>query len=81
MNRDRKIDNYITSRVFGLPLMLLTLALVLWITISGANVPSAILANFLFGFEDNLTALLQSLNAPEWFHGVFVLGLYRTMLG
>jgi ferrous iron transport protein B len=79
MNRDRKIDNYITSRVFGLPLMLLTLAIVLWITISGANVPSAILANFLFGFEDNLTAILQNINAPGWFHGVFVLGLYRTM--
>ncbi len=78
-NRDRKIDNIITSRLFGIPIMLLSLALVFWITISGANVPSAMIADFLFGVEDKLTQLFAYLNAPDWLHGVLILGLFRTL--
>ena len=37
---DQRIDRLITSPVFGLPLMLLMLAAVFWLTITGANVPS-----------------------------------------
>ena len=49
--------------------MLLMLALVFWITISGANYPSALLSKLLFGFEDRLTELLLRLHSPEWLHG------------
>lgn len=78
-DRDYKIDNYITSRVFGIPLMIALLALVFWITIAGANIPSSLLADFLFFIEDKLTILFQYLHAPDWLHGLLVLGLYRTM--
>ena len=71
---DRKIDNIVTSRILGYPLMLALLSLVFWLTISGANLPSAILAEVLFGFQDRLTALCQWLGAPTWLHGVLVLG-------
>lgn len=77
--RDKKIDNIITSRRFGLPIMLLTLAVVFWITITGANIPSSLLADFLFAIEDRLTALFQYFHAPEWLHGILILGLYRTL--
>lgn len=79
INRDRIIDNYITSKRFGIPLMLLTLALIFWITISGANYPSALLSDFSFMIEGKLTLLFDYLKAPEWLHGVLVLGLYRTL--
>ncbi|WP_459478390.1 ferrous iron transport protein B [Clostridium saccharoperbutylacetonicum] len=79
INRDRVIDNYITSKIFGIPLMLLVLALVFWITITGANIPSDIIANVLFKFEDKLTLWFTSINAPSWLHGVLILGLYRTL--
>lgn len=79
VSRDRKIDNYITSKTFGIPLMLLTLALVLWITITGANYPSQIIGNFLFSLQDKLTLWFTSINAPTWLHGVLVLGMYRTL--
>jgi ferrous iron transport protein B len=77
--RDKKIDNIITSKRFGLPIMLLALALVFWITVTGANIPSSLLADFLFYIEDRLTELFTYLNAPAWFHGVLILGLYRTL--
>jgi len=44
---DSRIDRLVTSRVFGLPIMLLMLAVVFWITVSGANVPSAFIAGVL----------------------------------
>ncbi len=41
---DQKIDRLVTSPVFGLPIMAFMLAAVFWLTIAGANVPSAMLA-------------------------------------
>ncbi|OOM79664.1 ferrous iron transport protein B [Clostridium puniceum] len=79
LNRDKIIDNYITSKIFGIPLMLLILAAIFWITITGANIPSEIIANLLFAFEDKLTLWFNNMNAPSWLHGVLILGLYRTL--
>lgn len=79
VDRDKKIDDIITSKRFGIPLMMLMLAVVLWITIAGANVPSQMLADILFKFQDVLTDMFTKVNAPEWLHGVLILGLYKTM--
>ncbi len=79
LNRDRKIDDIVTSKRFGIPLMLMVLIIILWITVIGANYPSQILANFLFGIEGRITELFFKLNAPDWLHGVLVLGIYRTL--
>lgn len=78
-NRDRKIDDYITSRIFGIPIMIGILAVVLWITIEGANIPSNILASLLFKFQNKLTELFMDMNAPKWLYGAVVLGVYRTI--
>jgi len=78
-NRDRLIDNYITSKTFGIPLMLLMLGGILWITITGANYPSTMLAAFFFSIEEILTGWFISINAPNWLHGILILGLFRTL--
>ena len=78
-NWSKSLDNILTSKIFGYPIMLLLLGAILWITITGANVPSAILADVLFGFQNVLTGVFVSLGAPDWLHGVLVLGLYRGM--
>src|SRR5918994_567312 len=54
---DQKIDRIVTSRLFGLPLMLLILAVIFWLTFIGANVPSAMLATAFFAVEDWAAAL------------------------
>jgi len=79
INLDYKIDNLVTSKWLGYPLMILLLVGVLWITIEGANVPSGFLANWLFAFQDQLTVWFQWVGAPAWLHGVLVLGVYRTL--
>lgn len=79
INKDKKIDDIITSKVFGLPIMLGILGLVFWITIQGANIPSQFLAKILFGFQEKLTLWSSTLGIPDFIHGIFVLGLYRTL--
>jgi len=76
---DHTIDNFVTSKWLGYPLMILLLIGVLWITIEGANIPSGILAIWLFAFQDQLTLWSQWAGAPEWVHGILVLGVYRTL--
>ena len=76
---DRRIDRILTSRWAGYPIMLLLLALVFWLTITGANIPSQLLADLLFRFQDNLTGLFLRIGAPDWLHGMLVLGAYRVL--
>ncbi|MGI5850235.1 MAG: ferrous iron transport protein B [Christensenellales bacterium] len=76
---DRRIDKILTSKIFGLPIMLALLALIFWLTISGANYPSQLLSSGLFWIEDQLTAFFAWLGTPSWVHGVLVLGMYRTL--
>lgn len=79
INWDKKLDDILTSKITGYPIMLLLLGVVFWITIEGANYPSQLLANILFGFEDKLTSLFMYINAPDWLHGLLILGMYRTL--
>lgn len=77
--RDRRIDRVVTSRIWGYPLMIALLALIFFLTISGANVPSQWLAKGLFRVEEVLAALLLRLGAPAWLRGLLVDGAFRTL--
>ncbi len=76
---DRKIDRLLTGRLLGYPLMLLLLAFVFWLTISGANYPSEILSDILFSFQDTLSRFFVFLGAPPWLHDITVFGIYRVL--
>lgn len=76
---DRKIDNVLTSKVFGFPIMIALLGFIFWLTIQGANYPSQLLAKLLFGIEDWLNGLALWGALPSWLHGVVVMGMYRTL--
>lgn len=76
---DSKIDDILTSRWAGFPLMILVLGMLLWITIAGANVPSGMIAAILFWGQDRLTELLNWAGLPSWAEGFLVQGSYRTL--
>ncbi|MDM5187168.1 nucleoside recognition domain-containing protein [Bacillus sp. DX4.1] len=75
--RSEKLDKIFTSPIFGFPIMLGILAILFYLTIAGANVPSDKIAEFFGWAEGHLTAWFQAMNAPEWIHGVLILGLFR----
>ncbi len=76
---DRRIDRLLTSPLFGLPLMLLILAAIFWLTIAGANVPSQMLMTSLLWFEGVGSRFFDSLGAPWWLTGFVWHGVYRSL--
>ena len=79
LDRDEKIDRIVSSKTFGIPLMLLLLCGILWITIEGANIPSDIISNILFSIEPKIYDLLNALHFPLWLNEMFTYGMYRTL--
>ena len=77
--RDRQLDRLFTSRATGIPVMLLLLVGILWLTIEGANLPSELLSRLFFWGQERLTDLFVALGAPDWLHGALVLGVYRVL--
>ena len=59
--------------------MILLLFFIFWLTITGANYPSSLLADGLFWIQERLSDLFFLLHAPDWLHGALVLGVYRVL--
>ncbi len=76
---DQKVDKILTSPIFGIPIMGALLALVFWLTIVGANVPSALLADGLFWLEDQMAQGMQLLGSPWWLTGFLIHGVYKGL--
>jgi ferrous iron transport protein B len=76
---DHRVDRLVTSPVLGLPLMLLLLAVVFWLTIVGANLPSRLLGAALFWIEAQAAVLFESWGAPWWLTGFIWHGTYRGL--
>ena len=74
--RDRRLDRLLTGPATGIPVMLLLLGAVFWLTIWGANAPSALLNRWLMALQEPLRTLLSG--APWWVQGALVDGVYRT---
>ena len=74
---DRTLDNILTNRLWGPLVMIGLLALVLWLTITGANVPSALLADLLIGIVyPALHSLAAAISLPAWLSGFLIDGVY-----
>jgi ferrous iron transport protein B len=76
---DRKLDQILTSRYLGFPIMFLLLGIVFWVTVEGANIPSALIASLLV---DTLHPILKNFTSsfmPWWLSGVLIDGAYLAM--
>lgn len=74
---DKTIDRLVTSRLWGLPIMFLLFAVVFWITIVGANIPSKFLDSLLIGRAYPwLHQLADAIHLPWWLSGLLLDGMY-----
>lgn len=78
-SRDRKIDKILTSKKYGIPIMLLFLGIIFWLTIVAANFPSQMLSSFFGIIEEKLLLLFEWIHAPSWVTNLLVLGMYKTV--
>lgn len=76
--RSRKLDKLFTGKYTAFPFMILLFAIILFLTVSGANLPSEALSHFLFWIEEKFNQLLVNAGAPEILRGILVDGAYRT---
>lgn len=77
--KERIIDKYLTNKITGIPIMLGLLFLILWITITLANIPSDFLYEKFFEFEDVLYNFLINTHFPVWFSDMLIHGVYRVL--
>jgi ferrous iron transport protein B len=74
---DRALDRLLTGRWTGFPIMILLLMVVFWITISGSNYPSELLAALLLGkVHPFLLSAGEWLRLPWWLSGFLFDGVY-----
>ena len=76
---DRRIDKLLTDKKTGIPIMIILLGIVFWITITGANYPSELLSNLLFGIEEPIYNAVFSLTGSLTISEMLVYGCYRVL--
>lgn len=76
-NITNKIDKFLTGKYTALPMMLLLLLGVFWITIKGANYPSEILSNWFIKGEKYLSLFFDNIGLNNIISQMIVEGVYR----
>ncbi len=78
-DRDKKIDKILTGRFTGYPLMILLVAFVFWITITGANYPSELLSELFLWSEKYILIFFEKIHMPDLVTDILVFGIYRVL--
>lgn len=76
----RRIDDVVLSRRFGYPIMALLLGMIFWLTIIGANIPSAWLGQALFSIKEVISEIMLFCNVPLWLHDLLVYGMMECLM-
>ncbi|MBO5407841.1 MAG: ferrous iron transport protein B [Clostridia bacterium] len=77
--KDRKLDRILTNRFTGIPVMLLLLAGIFWLTITGANYPSELLSSGFRYLEELLVSLSVRIGLPQWLYEMLFCGVFRVV--
>ena len=77
--KDKKLDKILCGKYTRIPVMLLFLLIILWLTVSGANYPSLLLSKLLFFIGDKLKLLLVWMNTPPLLLGLIIDGAYNVL--
>ena len=73
------IDKILTGKTFAIPIMLVMVAVVFWITIIGANYPSKVISSFLLGLEQPIFSFLLKTGLNTFIVDCLVFGVYRVV--
>ena len=77
--KDKKLDYLFTSKLTGIPIMLLIFGIIFWITAVGANYPSKWFSSVLFIIKDHLQFCLENIRLPAVLVSLLLDGIYTTV--
>ncbi len=77
-SKSLKIDKWLTSKWFGIPITLLFFGIILWITTVGANYPSEFLAEMFSYLNLYIERIFTELKFPPFLKGLLIDGVYST---
>ena len=77
--RDARLDRIFTGKTWAFPMMLLLLLGICYLSIRGANLPSAWLSRGFARLEELLRRGFAALNAPIWLEGLLLDGAYQSL--
>lgn len=79
MNRVSKLDKILTNKLTGIPIMLLMVITILYISIVGANYPSSMLFNFFTWLKPIINNFLINIHIPKIVTDLLVNGVYQVL--
>lgn len=77
--RKSKIDKILTNKITGIPIMIIMLIAILYISIEGANYPSNLLFNFFMWFKEIFKSFLVNINLPTFIINMLTDGIYQVL--
>ena len=79
INRVSKLDKILTNKLTGIPIMLLMVIAILYISIVGANYPSSMLFNFFTWLKPIINNFLINIHIPKVITDLLVNGVYQVL--
>ncbi len=79
LQKEERLDRFLTGKWTGIPVMLCFLATIFWITLVGANYPSQLLSNGFQKVEEWLIMLANQINVPPLLTDFFLRGIFCTV--
>ena len=77
--KNRKLDKILTNKITGIPIIILMLIGILYISIEGANYPSSILFSFFKWLKDILNDILLNICIPKVIVDLLINGVYQVL--
>ncbi|MBQ2899171.1 MAG: ferrous iron transporter B, partial [Oscillospiraceae bacterium] len=77
--RDAKIDSVLTGKISGVPIMLILFGFIFWLTVSGANYPSALLSALFERVGEVFERLLLSVGVPSVLRSFLLDGIWNVL--
>ena len=77
--RDHFIDKVLTNKYLSIPLMIILMMFIFWLTIVGANYPSNLLFKLFSNIESHIYNFFNYLKIPIWINDLLVNGILKTL--
>lgn len=79
MKKNYKIDKILTNKITGIPIMIILLVLIFYISIKGANYPSNLLFKLFDYIGSNLKEILIKIHIPSLIYNPLIDGIYKVL--